>query len=554
MSDYPIADELLQQHHLAILATTGAGKSYLVRGLVERMRAAGWRNGIIDKLGNYWGLTLSHDGKSPGLEYVIFGGKRAHVPMDPRDGEKIGRLFVEQDIPAIFDLSLWKTTDQQIWVRDFCDAVFLHNEGSLHLIMDEIHSWVPQSGGALCAESVQRLATQGRGLGIKLVMAAQRPATVDKTVLYMASAVVAMRMVGRIDRKAIGDMFEPYVADVREIIDALPELKTGTGFLWDPVNSGYRKVSFPKNQTYDSSATPKHGDRKVSAPILDSELISKLSKLLQRETPVAAEDVQAAKADPAVPALKMQIRKLEEQNQAQLLTIEPLQANLDQLREFSAFTEQVLRKIADALQIPQDLLVERWPSTSSLWKNSHTERKLAFPIETTPGKPIAAAATDLIPTSAPSSGQSLPAVEKMVSALESFYPRRVHINDILRLTGISSKSSAWRGNLQALTNDQRVKKHGDFWTLSEKGRAALPVTKKQFLSLLAAWQQVLPANAARILEILHRNNVPMTREEIRLDAGISEKSSGLGSGLNELVRQELVTQEGVYFTLSRPLT
>lgn len=161
MSDHPVSLDMLEEGHTLLLGQTRSGKTYQIRNYLERLRRAERRVGAIDKLGNHWGLTLSPDGKRPGLDFVIFGGKRAHVPMSPTDGARLGRLFVEKNIPAVFDVSQWHHDEQQLWVADFADAIFLHNEGSLHLALDEAPSWIPQQSERGDAyRPVQRLATQ----------------------------------------------------------------------------------------------------------------------------------------------------------------------------------------------------------------------------------------------------------------------------------------------------------------------------------------------------------------------------------------------------------
>lgn len=124
---YPITVGQLEDGHALILGTTGSGKTYQLRGMLEQLRRADRRVGAVDKLGNHWGLTLDADGEAAGLDFVIFGGKRGHVPMTPDAGEKLGRLFVERNVPAIFDVSQWTSDEQQRWVADFADAVFRTN-------------------------------------------------------------------------------------------------------------------------------------------------------------------------------------------------------------------------------------------------------------------------------------------------------------------------------------------------------------------------------------------------------------------------------------------
>lgn len=544
MNDYPISDELLQSHHLAILATTGAGKSYLTRGLAERMRRAGWRNGIIDKLGNYWGLTIGEDGESKGLEYVIFGGRRFHVEMQPTDGAKIAELFIKQDIPAIFDLSLWKPMDQQIWVRDFCDALFLLNDQPLHLIMDEIQSWAPQSGGSICSDSIQRLATQGRGTGIKLVMAAQRPATVDKTVLYMATAVVAMRMVGRIDRKSIGDMFEPYVKDVREITDALPGLPTGTGFLWDPVNGRYDRITFPKNTTYDSSATPKFGDRTVAAPVINKSLVKKLQEFL------AVEKVK--KAIDEAPAGTVVV---DDRSQEIIQTLQNQLAETSALAQkqsaYVQFTEKLLRSISEAVQIPFEQLSSPWPDLGKEVAEHPVVEHFAKP---TPEKAAYVEST----LAAPGPEEELAGVRRQVSrmiyAVRDLHPRRAVIADVCRIANVSMKSSAFPVNLRQFKEHDWIEQTDGLFGLSATGLAANPKCGAVAIDLITAWKNVLSPAEGRVFDAfcVRPFGTVLTKEQIAENANISLTSSALGGSISALRTQGLLEKAHHGWRLTRP--
>jgi hypothetical protein len=292
---YPVIVDQLEDGHALVLGTTGSGKTYQLRGMLEQLRRADRRVGAVDKLGNHWGLTLDSDGASPGLDFVIFGGKRAAVPMTPDQGEQLGRLFVERAIPAIFDVSQWHADEQQRWVAAFADAVFRHANGALHLTLDEAQSWVPQGGGGGAFRAVQRLAEQGRGSGIRLLMSCQRLSRLDATVRGMVHTVVAMRQPGVLDRKAVRELIASSAADGELLDRELPKLPTGAGFLWSADQAELTRVDFPANATFDSSRTPRHGDAPPAPIAVSSALVDELRAALA----VPRHPADAIPADPA---------------------------------------------------------------------------------------------------------------------------------------------------------------------------------------------------------------------------------------------------------------
>lgn len=283
---YPLTVDQLEAAHWLLVGTTGSGKTFLARGLFEQLRRADRRVGAVDKLGKLWGLTLAANGKSPGLNFVIFGGKRAQIPMTPDQGAPIGRLFVERNIPAIFDLSQWKASDQERWVADFATAVFETNETAMHLLFDEAQSWVPLGGGGAAYEAVRLLAEQGRGNGINLLLTAPRISGLDANVRGAMAAMVAMRQTSDVDSKRTAEIVAGHLAiDVKAFRAQLPTLPTGTGFVWSPTGTGLERVSFPANATFDSSRTPRHGDTPPPAIAASSALVEELRAALAPPPP-----------------------------------------------------------------------------------------------------------------------------------------------------------------------------------------------------------------------------------------------------------------------------
>ncbi|WP_066650732.1 MULTISPECIES: type IV secretion system DNA-binding domain-containing protein [Sphingomonas] len=290
-----ITVDQLEAAHWLVVGTTGSGKTYLARGLLEQLRRADRRVGAVDKLGKLWGLTLSANGTGPGLEFVIFGGKRAQVPMRPDQGAVIGRLFVEQNIPAIFDLSQWKAPDSERWVADFSEAVFAANTTALHLVFDEAQSWVPQNGGGPAYDAVRLLAEQGRGNGINLLLTAPRMAGLDANVRGAIAAMVAMRQTLDIDIKRTAETIGAHLTiDDRAFRTELPTLPTGTGYVWSPTGARIERVAFTPNTTFDSSRTPRHGDTPPAPIAISSSLVDELRAALM--PPVETEKPESQKS------------------------------------------------------------------------------------------------------------------------------------------------------------------------------------------------------------------------------------------------------------------
>ena len=77
---------------LAIVGTSGSGKTYAAKGLVERLMRQGARVCVVDPLGVWWGLRDAPDGAPSGYPVVVFGSAHADVALDPGIGPALGRL------------------------------------------------------------------------------------------------------------------------------------------------------------------------------------------------------------------------------------------------------------------------------------------------------------------------------------------------------------------------------------------------------------------------------------------------------------------------------
>ena len=90
---------------VAIMGTSGSGKTYAAKGLVERLMAGGGRVCIVDPLGVWWGLQAAPDGAPSGFPVVVFGGPHADVPLDHTMGAALGHLVGTHTLACVVDVS-----------------------------------------------------------------------------------------------------------------------------------------------------------------------------------------------------------------------------------------------------------------------------------------------------------------------------------------------------------------------------------------------------------------------------------------------------------------
>lgn len=266
-----IPNSILDQHSI-ILGKTGAGKSYSMRGLIETLLEQGKRVCIIDPKGDHWGIKSSADGKKPGFPVVIFGGDHADVPINPRVGKEVSELIATGNRPCVIDFRGWMPGDRTKFWIDFASTLFKMNRSPLWLAIDEVHNFAPQGKvldpeAGKCLHWTNRIASEGRGLGIRLIMASQRPQKVHKDAVTCAETLIAMRVIHKLDRDAMKDWIDGAGDPERGkmVMNSLAEMKRGEAFVWYPEKKYFERVTFPKIKTFDSFKAPT-GDEKNETP------------------------------------------------------------------------------------------------------------------------------------------------------------------------------------------------------------------------------------------------------------------------------------------------
>lgn len=360
-------------HHVAALGKTGSGKTYAMKGVVEKLLEAGKRVCVLDPTGAWWGLTSSADGKAAGYPVTIFGGAHGHVPINEHAGQALGELVGSSNFPSVIDLSEATLGERHRFVERFAEHLFRVNKQPLHLIIDEADEFAPQSGAPGTERmlgAIDRIVRRGRIKGFRVMLISQRPAVLNKNVLTQAETLVAMRLPSSQDRKAV-ELWIKGQADedqAQEVMGSLASLKRGEGWIWSPAHGVLSRVHFPKLTTFDSSRTPEDGEE-LEAPkkLAEVDLTAVRSALAEAVEQAKANDPKelratikelqaqlAAKPAPVPLAVSFEERE-EVRERAQAEAIVHMERTLDRLFDRAThIVGEVSRELATIVQSIKD--------------------------------------------------------------------------------------------------------------------------------------------------------------------------------------------------------
>lgn len=274
----PVIPDAALTQHVAIVAQTGAGKSYATRVIVEGLLEERRRVCILDYTGVWYGLRSSASGKSSGYPVVIFGGDHADVPLNESAADVVARFVAQGEVPTVIDIDGMTVGAQQRFVTAFLEELYRLNSRPLHLVIEEIDEFAPQTGAKGTERLIgatARIFQRGRKKGFRAIAITQRPANTHKRVLAQCKTLIALRLTHPRDREAIEDWISGHVDDAKkaaEIVGALASLQTGEGFVWAPEQGVLERVKFPRIRTYDSMRAPEEGEAAEPAKWADVDL------------------------------------------------------------------------------------------------------------------------------------------------------------------------------------------------------------------------------------------------------------------------------------------
>lgn len=302
---HPIPEQALDDR-LAFVGTSGSGKTYGAGTAVERLLAGGARVVIVDPLDVWHGLRLSADGKkaSP-FNVVIFGGEHGDLPLNEHAGKLIGETVATMAESCIVSLGgLPSKAAERRFMLAFLETIYRKTDpnrsGPFHLVFDEADLWAPQRTSEPMLQSrMEEIVRRGRVKGFIPWLITQRPAVISKDVLSQADGLISFKLTSSQDRNAIGDWVKGQADEGRwrDIYNALATMPRGTGVVWLPAHGHLATAAFPPKVTFDSSRTPKRGERHTTIKLSPIDIGALRSRLSSIEDEVKSNDPAALKGE-----------------------------------------------------------------------------------------------------------------------------------------------------------------------------------------------------------------------------------------------------------------
>ncbi len=323
--EVPLPLEVVTQR-MAVLGSSGAGKTNLGRVLAEEMMEAKQQVVILDPTGAFWGLRSSADGTKPGFPVVVVGGEHADIPLDHlvsglrhlsrkgheldlrffTAGELIANAVVTDRFSAVLDLSDCRRPQQTAFITGFAETFYQKNRRQpVHLLVDEADVAVPQKlkndGEQRMVSAMDDIVRRGRGRGIGTTLMSHRSALVDKNVLAMAETLWVFRTQLPADKKVVRDwvLTKSTEDSTVDMLDDLSSLATGTAWLWSPFwLKLFSPVKIRLAATFDSGATPQVGfSMKAPKTLAPVDILTLGGKLAELAEQVKESDPEILKAE-----------------------------------------------------------------------------------------------------------------------------------------------------------------------------------------------------------------------------------------------------------------
>ena len=556
--------DLLITTRLLIQANSGAGKSYLLRKLMEQLFSH-IQVICIDPEGEFATLREKYG--------FVLVGKGGETPADPRIAADVAEKLLELRASAVCDLYEMKSADRHAWVKRFLEAMINAPKKLWHpvvVVVDEAHVFAPEKGAgdSEAKESMIDLVTRGRKRGFCAVWATQRLAKVDKD----ATSSLLNRLVGGtfedVDIKRALDLLSVLPEDKREMTQQLRTMEPGWFYAFGRAVSSDRLL-FKVGEVQTSHPKPgssKHAAEPPPAPEQIAKLLPSLADL-----PKAAEEkartmqemqtqIRSLKGELAA-AKRVQPTEIDKRAFKQQLEAVVSKALEERDKDWMRATQAYMRKLESALSDgarkldaaihvlkfapPEPLKVKarvsvenvlpaRKEGTPTATKEAyeHTSQQQAAP-------PVAASLNGLDELGAKASLP--PSQMKILGALAQFEAigrGQVPKKWIAALAGVSHKSSGYTNNLGALRSRGLIDYPASgSAALTDAGRESAPRVDppsnpdEMFARCL---EIVTPAQAAILKALREAHPQAIAKDKLAERAGVSAASSGYTNNLGAL--------------------
>lgn len=148
---------------------------------------------------------------------LLMGWIGGRKPITILDLSGVPSLVIERLVNSILNI----VYESLFWSREKSEGGI---ERPLLIVMEEAHRYLASDAKNLVAETVQKIAKEGRKYGVGAMVISQRPSEVDETILSQCGTLFALRLSNPSDRERVqGTLPDGLVS----LLDVLPALRTG---------------------------------------------------------------------------------------------------------------------------------------------------------------------------------------------------------------------------------------------------------------------------------------------------------------------------------------
>ncbi|UYV13736.1 MAG: DUF87 domain-containing protein [Phycisphaera sp.] len=511
----------LAQSRAVIQASSGGGKSYLLRSIVEQA-ADQMPVIVIDPEGEFFTIRE--------VASMVLVGPHGEIPCELKSARQVARALMEHACSAIIDLSELPTRDHEQYVADFLKAVMGAPRACWRptiIAIDEAHRFCPEGmRSENSAAQVIDLMSRGRKRGYGGILLSQRISKLRKDAIAEAGNQFLGMTTLDIDIKRAADMLGMSRADAQ----VLRELKPGEWFAHGPALSepGVSRFRASRPQT-----SPPDGATATVPPVKHSAVMRALAEAVKdiagEGRPLTLED-----AEKTITQLRRELAKKSK------MAPEPdpaaVQRAVDQALAYERRlrTDQLAKvgtlsaRAARILDEIQDFAAEAEGAD-----HSPEPRKMVAPApdhSVEPTKMVAPASTGS-------------AQDRVLHALAWWFKAGVELpttEQVAFVASISPRSSTIRAARSELKKAGLIAYYGQGTSLTAQGRGAVEFPK---VGTIADWhamiRQQLSGASLRVFEVvLERDGLDV--EEVAQRAEVSPGSSTIRAALAELRKLGLI--------------
>lgn len=533
---------------LLVQATSGAGKSWFLRRLIEQAGPY-IQTIVLDPEGEF--ATLREQ-----LDMVLIGqpSHGAEIAADVKTATVLARRLVELRTSAVIDLLELDRHQRAAYVRDFLSSLIAIPKDlyrPILVVIDEAHGLCPEQSESVATAAVIRLMDLGRKRGLCGILATQRLSKLDKD----AAAECGNILIGRtspIDIKRAADLLGLPQAER----NSFTRLGDGEWLAFGPALTGPTRddgvYHFKAGDTKTSH--PKAGQHhKLTTPAASDAIKRVLPELADLARKDGDDPLTVEEAKTQVKGMRKKIGDLERQ-----LATRPTQTAVqvqEKIVEVPVLkngqldrTEKIIERVDAVAKSMQEKITELRNSVIAAKSPSRGTFPATKPasvpnVQSRPAKQAVSTGTLSRPSTASVPAGLLPIGERKVLSALIQYPAGLHREQLTVLTAY--KRSSRDAYIQRLREKGFVDTAGDRIAATQAGIESLPDAEPLPTgeALQSYWLNRLPTGERAMLEPLIAA-YPEAVDRDALSDSTGYKRSSRDAYLQRLSAKELVEDAG----------